>query len=481
MVTQRQFNLVQWWAAMSNNVQTIDTVTILQYTLTTSGVDCATWSAIALAGFQGAGGTGTYDSYFWIFPQTGVVAGCGTPDPDTFDVTAELGPCGVGGCMNVMWGAPYINSYIYAMGRNQGLRRSNTVATANGDLTCQMGRVSTTPGSQRYGFNALKLQTLGFISALTVTTTAIYLSGTYTQIAGAVRLINLSGTSYYLAYRGPLEWGIDRNNNWGSGAMNIGTVALNGVTFVYRLEMDGSSTAIATFGDGTNYTVSGFIIRQDWHDNNGTALSITNTPMLPTPLVKPAAAFPCSGSVWGYTGLISCGQQYSPPNTPQQFITGALVLHICFLGDDRNASSFIPFPIDVPVGASILSATMYLEADHDQLQAVEGTTSIAIHAEQTTNSAIPFSGNMFLRSYFAPSSASLTGDWYTGDDIAVDVTTQVQNVIALPGWGTNGVMAIIIYSNSTNQQFTRTIQSGSACTAIGGYYNCGPRLFIVYA
>jgi hypothetical protein len=419
-------------------------------------------------------------SFIWIFPDVSLVTGCSTPDSGA-DVTAPLGPC-ADGCHNFFYGSPYISSYIYAIGRNVGLGRSNSVTATNGDMTCMMGQVLASPGSHRRGFNALKLYKLGFLQPVTLATGAStpFLSSLYNyefDTAGIVKLLKLPDGEIYLSFRSAREWSVDRSNNFGSKYMSFGST-INGATHVHTRNSDGSTTLVKVILNGQSYAVpnSAFSVRQDWSTKDGAQLSITSTGTFPTALVQPVVTAPLAGTAVWNSGLQDTSEQSS---TSIGCYGGSAVLNINWAGDDRNSSVFMRLQVNVPVNSNIVSATLLLEADVDQLQYQQGTTQTIIAAEQTLNPQA-YSGNVKARPYFARVATAFSGDYYVADEIAINLQTQVQQVVSQVGWVAGNYMSLTIVSAVLNQQLTRTAQSGYACGLIGGLTLCGPRLRVVY-
>lgn len=428
----------------------------------------------------------TLRSYIWIFPDAsfvpGYAVGCDASNAAA-DVFAPLGPCS-GGCHNFFFGGPNINSYIYAIGRNKGLTRSHTEALVNGDLACPMGTLLAFAGTQRRGFNALKLKALGLVTAVTVaagSSSSTFLSSLYNyefvRQAGATTLLQLGGTQIYLSFRSEREWTVDRNNNFGSRYMKFGTT-INGATHVLRANSDGSSTLLAVILTGQTYSVplTSFSVRQDWATNYGAQLSITATGTFPSPVAQPATTYLPADTVQWNTGLQNTAEQGAIATASYG---GSAVLNINWAGDDRNSSVFIRAQVNVPAASTIVSASLYLEVDADQLQAQQGTTQTYIAAEQSINCQA-YSGNLFTRSYFPPVATAFSGDYFVGDEIVVDVRAQVQQVVSQANWQPGNYISLIIYSAVVNQQLTRTAQSGYACGLIGGPSYCGPRIKITY-
>ncbi len=350
-------------------------------------------------------------------------------------------------------------------------------------MTCQMGQVLSFAGSHRRGFNALKLKDLGLVSAVSVPTgsSSRFLTALYNyefDVPGVNKLLQLSGTQVYLSFRSAREWTVDRSNNFGSKYMSFGNT-INGVTHVHTLNaQDGSSTLIAIISTGQTYVVPGtsFSVRQDWTTNLGAQLSISSTGSLPAAIPEPAPTYPAAGTTLWNSGIQDTAEQGS---TASGSYGGSAVLNINWAGDDRNSSVFIRAQVNVPAASNIVSATLVLEADTDQLQAQQGTTQSFIAAEQSLNPQT-YSGNLRSRTYFPRVATAFSGDYFVGDEIRVDVRTQVQQVVSQTGWMPGNHMSLTIFSAVVNQQLTRTAQSGYGCGLIGGTTLCGPRMRIVY-
>ncbi len=509
----RQFNLIEWWSQMSNGAQTITTrvnqnIDIFAISIPNTATSCSGWGSLSRSAFQAAGGgaSGAYDSYIWVMPSGVVLTGCSTIDAGTSGVAiAALGPC-AGGCDNFVFGSPYINTYIYVIGRNKGLSRSHA-SLVFGDLTCQMGSTLTELGSQRRGFNALKLNQLGLISVVPspsgATSFSQFLSAVYVYefaVAGSVKLMKLEGTNIFISYRSPrdvsfwfllsylfalpisllsLQWKVDRSNNWGSKSMTgLGSTVLSGVTSVHRLEADGSSTLLQFIPSGSTYTIPGtsYTVRQDWNTNLGAQLSVTRNGVLPAAVAQPPVVLPPSGVTLYNTGELNTAEQSST----SQFCYGAsLELNMCWSGDDRNSSSFIKLQANVPAGSLVSSALLILEADRDQIQTQTGTVQARISAERTLNTQT-YTGDLFQRLYFPSIGYNFTGTWRLGDEVSVDVTPLVQQVVSQSNWVAGNFMSLTVFSAVVGQQFTRTVQSGAGCGSVGGPTPCGPRIRIAF-
>jgi hypothetical protein len=492
LVQVRQYNVVDWWNQMSNGAMTVTTsvstgVDIFSLTIPATGTSCASWSALAQTAFRSAGGTGVYDSYIWIFQSSSVLQGCQTVDVGTQESVAALGPC-VGGCQNILFGTPYINAFNYVIGRNKGLTRSDLTGRATGDLTCIMGSVLTDLGSQRRGFNALKLRDLGLISSVSsptgVSSFSQFLSAIYMYdyaVAGSVKLLQLDGTQVFLSYRAPRDWKVDRSVNWGYKIMAslIGSSTLAGVTHVHLRGSDGTTVLLRAIGNGVTYAIpdTSYTIRQDWNTDLGAQLSITKTGVLPTALAKPATTLPSSGTITYNAGNLDTAEQGGATTVCYGASTA---LNMCWAGDDRNNSCFMRLQVNVPAGSTVSAATLVLESDVDQLQSQQGTTLAKVAAEVSLNPQT-YTGNLFLRQYYASSPVTFTGNWYTGDEAYVDVTSLVQKVVSQANFAAGNFISLVINSAVVNQQLTRTAQSGSICDRVGGATLCGPRIKITYA
>lgn len=488
----QQYNVVQWWSAISNGAIQVTTAVstssdIFQVQLASAGTSCASWHSIILSAFRAAGGTGTYDSFMWVFPDGFSVTGCPQTDTNTASVQAQVGPC-AGGCYNMFYGCPFINSYIFAIGRNKGLSRSNALSTSGSVLTgtdysCQMGFVLTTAPTQRRGFNALKLRNLGLITAQQAQSTAFtqFLAATYeNSIAGAVKLIQLTGTNFYVSFRSILDKGVDRVINYGAKYLPTGQGSIGGVTLVHLLNADGSSTLYTGIATGSTYTIPGtnWKVKQVWANYSGAMISVSSTGVLLSDPPAPAVTIPASGSAYWNCGLLDTAEQGSSATS---FAYGASPqLNMCWNGDDRNNTSFMRLQVNVPQGSTISKATLTLEADVEQLQASAGTTKIYISVESTDNAAV-VSGNALARNpYVNRVQSSLTGDWEAGDEFSLDVTGHVQTIVNRAGFVAGNYINIAINSAVSGQTFTRTVQSGSYCSSIGSIWYCGPRISINY-
>ena len=324
----RQYGPVEWWREASNNqinlnLNVATNQDIFEIYLSSSGSTCEEWQASCLAAFRAAGGTSnSYSSFVWIFPDGYTLSGCPQTDLSANVVIAEDGPCN-GGCHNFFLGLPPINTFIFALGKNLGLGRSHARSQSgevvlNADYSCQMGTILTLPGSNRRGFNAIKLMQLGLVTAKVIQTGQItqFLAASYeyrTQVNNAVKLLRLGSTNFYLSYRAPLDSGVDQQINLGTPFLPTGQSAITGQTLVHLLNDDGSTTLYTGIPSGSSYSVPGtnFLVRQSWNVNNGAMLSISTTGTLLADPVKPTPVVPTSGFIETPVKLLDVAQQSS--------------------------------------------------------------------------------------------------------------------------------------------------------------------------
>lgn len=483
-LTVQQFNPIQWWTTMSGGKQTLN-FDILETTLLSNGSNCDQWHQIALSAFKAAGGRGTYDSYIWVWPDA-IATGCNTPYPQA-SFASELGPC-PGGCHNDFYGVASPSTSIFAIGRNKGLTKSTALNVPNGDLSCPMGRVLNMPNENRRGFNALKLKDLGLLNAVDSSQNSFsqYLTDLYSggHSQPVTKLLHLTGTSLYLSFRGARNWGIERNNNLGEKWMS--GFVLSGTTHVHQLNQDGSSTLLKTIADGETYSPAGssFTIRQDWSQDGGAQLSIANNGNLPAPIAQPQFTIPATGIASAYadsvgTMLNVATQSGSWSRSSLATLTGSILLF--WAGDDRDTRQFIRLKLNVPQGAKIQSAILYLESDQEQLQIYQGTTFGNLAVENTSNSAPVFaSQDLIKRPYLPPAPVSFTGNWHTGDEYGIDVTSYVQQIVSRPDFVAGNFALFYFYSAVPNQQTSRTAMNGATCAKTVTNYPCGPRIKIAY-
>ena len=394
-------------------------------------------------------------------------------------------------------GCESVDAVAHGLLHQFGLQSSDAFSEAqntlysHGDGACMLGRTPVAEGVQRRSLNALQLYLWGALPASRVLAAGLnpnirlLYSASYPGPEPVVQLIDLA-LGYFIAYRSASDPGIDRQANFAQAAPSgnpLGLPSYTGRVLIYRRSADQRAILMGSMGLNDRATPGGVItVQVAFLDRYFAQLMIS----LPSPPLPPAPApIPDAGRAFVDALPADTAMQSSYLHSAQQSYNDGPLLNLGVNGNDFDPNVFVRLAVPLPRGVQIATAELLLETNSRQLQATSGTLLLEVSAEQTDNSSPLFPGsNLLTRDWGTVRSiVTVSASQYWHDEVVLDVSQLLQQVVGRAGWSPNQFVTFRIHTSGGASSANRVVYAGDDCGANnggGGAYPCGPRLQVVY-
>lgn len=394
----------------------------------------------------------------------------------------------------------------FGLGSSDALAADGTTVLSHGDGACMMGRVPTAEGVHRRMLNAVQLFRTGALDsarvlrASTVPAVVRLYATTYPNRAteSVTMLVDLA-LDYFASYRPQSDPGFDRQANFSQNSADgnpLSVPSYTGRVLIHRRISDGTTQLVTSLGVNDQFDSRGIIFINVFSVDRYSAVLLIQSPSIPGPL--PAAAIPSSGSAFvdalaADTAMQSSvnGRSATSSYNDSPFLNLGVNPGSNGGASDNDPYVYVRMRVPLPRFARITQANLLLEASSRQTVASNGALYLEVSYDAADSSAALTPGsNLFARSWSALRSSVLVNStqfWH--DEIALDVSQLLQQVVERNGWLPNQFVTFRIRNDPLRPVQTtpgsRAVYAGDSCGGgganyPGGAYPCGPRLSVSY-